>query len=107
MPSKFKVIIMESFDGSFSPEGILAGLGIGAIILIGLAILIVHVLICLIPFFMARKRGRSGLLWFIISLIIGWFWTIIILLIVGDTSEKKLNDMQMLSGNYQKEKGYE
>lgn len=94
---------MENIDGMFSSDGIIAGLGIGAIILIGLAILIVHILICLIPFFMARKRGRSGVLWFIISLIIGWFWTVIILLIVGDTSEKKLQDMQMLSGNYQKE----
>ena len=103
MPSKFNVIIMESFDGMFSSDGILAGLGIGALILIGVVLLVIHVLICLIPFFMARKRGRSGLLWFVISLIIGWFWTIIILLIVGDTAEKKLNDMQMLNGNYQKE----
>ncbi|MBO4451746.1 MAG: hypothetical protein J5770_04930 [Bacteroidaceae bacterium] len=94
---------MENIDGMFSSDGIIAGLGIGVIVIIGIVLFIVHVLICLIPFFMARKRGRSGLLWFVISLIIGWFWTIIILLIVGDTAEKKLNDMQMLNGNYQKE----
>jgi len=94
---------MENIDGMFSSDGILAGLGIGAVVLIGLALLVIHVLICLVPFFMARKRGRSGLLWFIISLIIGWFWTVIILLIVGDTAEKKLSDIQMMSSNYQKE----
>jgi len=94
---------MEGFDGSFSPEGLVAGLGIGVIIIIGIILFIVHVLICLIPFFMARKRGRSGLLWFVISLLIGWFWTVIILLIVGDSAEKTLNDVKMMSGNYQKE----
>jgi hypothetical protein len=94
---------MENIDGMFSSDGILAGLGIGAVVLIGFALLVIHVLICLVPFFMARKRGRSGLLWFIISLIIGWFWTVIILLIVGDTAEKKLSDIQMMSSNYQKE----
>ena len=62
---------------------------VGAILLI----VIVHIAICLIPFFMARNRGRSGLLWLIISFFIGWWWTIIILLIIGDSTEKKMRDM--------------
>jgi len=58
-----------------------------------LLIFIIHFAICLVPFFMAKNRGRSGVLWMIISFFVGWWWTVIILLIVGDTAEKKMRDL--------------
>jgi hypothetical protein len=76
-------------------DALLAGgltIGIIALIIVGI---IIHIAICLVPFFMARKRGRSGLLWMLVSFFIGWWWTIIILLIIGDSTEKKLKDMGM------------
>ena len=66
-----------------------------AVILLIIVGIIIHIAICLVPFFMARKRGRSGLLWMLVSFFIGWWWTIIILLIIGDSTEKKLKDMGM------------
>ena len=80
---------------SDSSRALLAGgltIGIIALIIVGI---IIHIAICLVPFFMARKRGRSGLLWMLVSFFIGWWWTIIILLIIGDSTEKKLKDMGM------------
>ena len=85
---------MENFDSLFNSDAAIAGLGFGVILIILIIALILHVLIGLVPFFMARNRGRSGILWFVISLCIGWLWTVIILLIVGDTAEKKINDME-------------
>ena len=77
---------------SDSSRVLLAGGLIIALIIVGI---IIHIAICLVPFFMARKRGRSGLLWMLVSFFIGWWWTIIILLIIGDSTEKKLKDMGM------------
>lgn len=85
---------MENLDSLFNSDAAIAGLGFGVLVIIAIVAFIVHVLVCLVPFFMARKRGRSGMLWFVISLCIGWLWTVIILLIVGDTAEKKINDME-------------
>ena len=90
---------MENIDSLFNSDAAIAGLGLGVIIIIGIILFIVHVLICLVPFFMARKRGRSGMLWFVISLCIGWLWTVIILLIVGDTAEKKIIDAEKYYSN--------
>ena len=53
---------MENIDSLFNSDAAIAGLGLGVIIIIGIILFIVHVLICLVPFFMARKRGRSGML---------------------------------------------
>ena len=79
--------------GSGNSDALIAGgLTLGVILLI-IVIIVVHIAICLIPFFMARSRGRSGLLWLIISFFIGWWWTIIILLIIGDSTEKKMRDL--------------
>lgn len=85
---------MENLDSLFNSDAAIAGLGFGVLVIIAIVAFIVHVLVCLVPFFMARKRGRSGMLWFVISLCIGWLWTVIILLIVGDTAEKKISDME-------------
>lgn len=85
---------MENLDSLFNSDAAIAGLGFGVLVIIAIVAFVVHVLVCLVPFFMARKRGRSGMLWFVISLCIGWLWTVIILLIVGDTAEKKINDME-------------
>ena len=39
---------------------------------------------------LARRKGESGGLWVVISLFIGWLFTIIILLCVGNSNEKEL-----------------
>lgn len=85
---------VAQFDSSSvnSNALIAGGLTAGVILLIVLG-LIVHIAICLVPFFMARSRGRSGLLWMIVSFFIGWWWTIIILLIIGDSTEKQMRDL--------------
>ena len=77
-----------------NPEALIAGLSFGAMLLLIIFLLILHVAVCFVPFFVARKKGRSGLLWFVISLAIGWLWAVVILFIVGDSTEKKINDME-------------
>jgi hypothetical protein len=42
---------------------------------------------------MARKRGRSALGWVLLTWILSPIWTVIILLIVGDSSEKIARDL--------------
>jgi len=78
------------FQNIDSLNTLIGGIGIAGIIAFLVILLIIHVLLCLVPFFMARSRGRSGLLWLIISFFVGWFWTIVILLIVGDSTDKQL-----------------
>jgi len=84
-----KIEIMD-FQNIDSLNTLIGGIGIAGIIAFLVILLIIHVLLCLVPFFMARSRGRSGLLWLIISFFVGWFWTIVILLIVGDSTDKQL-----------------
>ena len=64
-----------------------------AVILLIIVGIIIHLAICLVRFFMARHRGRSGLLWLLVSFFLGWWWTIIILLIIGDSTEKQMRDL--------------
>lgn len=52
--------------------------------LVFLLVIALYVIVCTIPWRMAKRRGRNGLLWFIISLCIGFWWSIIILWIVGN-----------------------
>lgn len=91
---------METIDSVFNnSDAVVAGLSFGVILIIAIIVFIIHIVVSLVPVFMARNRGRSGILWFVISLCIGWFWAVIILLIVGDTAEKKIRDMEMYYGN--------
>lgn len=57
-----------------------------------IAIIIIVMLCALIPFFMARSRGRSGIGWLLLSWCIGFWWTIVILLCIGDSKEKAFKD---------------
>ena len=74
-------------------DALLAGGFTLAVILLIIVGIIIHLAICLVPFFMARHRGRSGLLWLLVSFFLGWWWTIIILLIIGDSTEKQMRDL--------------
>ena len=46
-----------------------------------------------IPAQMARKRGRSALGWVLLTWVLSPIWTIILLLIAGDSSEKIAREM--------------
>ena len=46
-----------------------------------------------IPAKMARKRGRSALGWVLLTWILSPLWTIILLLILGDSPEKISKDL--------------
>ena len=46
-----------------------------------------------IPAQMARSRGRSALGWVLLTWMLTPMWTIILLLIVGDSSEKIAKDV--------------
>ena len=45
-----------------------------------------------LPAQMARKRGRSALGWVLLTWILSPIWTVILLLIVGDSNEKVARD---------------
>ena len=45
-----------------------------------------------IPAKMARTRGRSALGWVLLTWILSHLWTIILLLIIGDSAEKIARD---------------
>lgn len=65
------------------------GLG-SSLILLLIFIGIAYVL--LIPFFVAaiaNKQGRSGVLWFFLSILLNPFFSILILIALGDTDEKR------------------
>ena len=51
-------------------------------------IVIFIVLLCLVPG-MAKKRGRSGFGWFVLSLLFSPLLSIILLALLGDTDEKR------------------
>lgn len=46
-----------------------------------------------LPAQMARKRGRSALGWVLLTWILSPIWTVILLLIVGDSNEKVARDV--------------
>ena len=46
-----------------------------------------------LPAQMARKRGRSALGWVLLTWILSPIWTVILLLIVGDSNEKVARDL--------------
>lgn len=61
-------------------------------ILIGLIVLVVLAYFLLFPILVAkaaRNRGRSGTLWFILSLLISPVLTVLLLLALGDTDAKR------------------
>ena len=63
-----------------------------AIIIIGV---ILHILLFIyLPAKLAKNRGRSALGWVLLSYIITPFLACILLLIVGNSTEKILRDMQ-------------
>lgn len=61
-------------------------------ILIGLIVLVALAYFFLFPMLVAkaaRNRGRSGVLWFILSLLISPVLTVLLLLAMGDTDAKR------------------
>ena len=67
----------------------------------GFVVFLIIVLVCaLIPFFMAKSRGRSGIGWLLLSWCIGFWWAIIILLCIGDSKEKAFKEYGL--GDYDK-----
>ena len=79
---------MDLFSNSNLPYTI----GFIAIIIIGV---ILHILLCIyLPAKLAKNRGRSALGWVLLSYIITPFLACILLLIVGNSTEKILRDMQ-------------
>lgn len=46
-----------------------------------------------LPAQMARNRGRSALGWVLLTWILSPIWTVILLLIVGDSNEKVAQDV--------------
>ena len=66
----------------------------GLILFLGLVGLIVAWLFWIhIPAKMARTRGRSALGWVLLTWILSPLWTIILLLVLGDSSEKIASDV--------------
>ena len=66
----------------------------GFILFLGLVGLIVAWLLWIhIPAKMARTRGRSALGWVLLTWILSPLWTIILLLVLGDSSEKIASDV--------------
>lgn len=65
--------------------------GLGSSLLL-LLIFIGIAYVLLIPFFVAaiaNKQGRSGVLWFFLSILLNPFFSILILIALGDTDEKR------------------
>ena len=56
------------------------------VILIGIAY-IIFIPICVAV--IANKQGRSGLIWFFLSILLNPFFSILILIALGDTDEKR------------------
>ena len=59
---------------------------ISAIILLGVC---VYLLFCIIPAYMAEKRGRSVMGWFFLSILITPIYTAFIIFCLGETDEKR------------------
>jgi len=52
------------------------------------------ILLSFIMIFLAKSKGRSGFAWFFISLLISPLIAVIILLVIGDSDDKKFEDLQ-------------
>ena len=66
----------------------------GVVLFIGLVGIIVLWLFWIhIPAKMARTRGRSALGWVLLTCVLSPIWTIILLLILGDSPEKITRDV--------------
>ena len=68
------------------------------IILLIIILAVIWLLCALIPCFMAKARGRSVIGWLLLSWCIGFWWTVIILLCIGDSKEKAFKDLGL--GDY-------
>lgn len=67
--------------------------GLMAVIAFVLALSLFIWLCFILPARMARKRGRNVAGWIVLFWILSPFWGIILLLILGDSSEKIRNDI--------------
>ncbi len=67
----------------------LGGISLTLILILIIILLINFFLSIFIPMKMAKNRGRSGCLWLVLSWCIGFWWVVLILLIVGDSDEKR------------------
>lgn len=66
----------------------------GFFLLIGIvALLVLWLFWVRIPAQMARERGRSALGWVLLTWMLTPVWTIILLLIIGDSEEKIAEDL--------------
>ena len=66
----------------------------GIIIMCLIALFFLWLFYIRIPAQMARTRGRSALGWVLLTWIISPLWSIIALLIVGDSNEKIMEDFK-------------
>lgn len=48
-----------------------------------------YLILCIIPAYMADKRGRSVVGWFFLSILITPIWAAIIILCLGETNQKR------------------
>ena len=63
--------------------------------IMGAIVLVIFVLLWIyIPASMARKRGRSAFGWVILTWILQPLWTIILLAVLGDSSDKIRDDLR-------------
>jgi|GEM_PF-1673493 len=74
-----KLILQKNFMESY-----------GLVFILFLLIVITFLIVLLIiPVKMANRRGRSGILWFLFSLIISPFLSMLFLFLLGETDEKR------------------
>lgn len=59
------------------------------VLIIGIVVLLIVIMLFTIPVKMAIKRGRSGFLWFLFSLITSPFVSMIFIYLLGETEEKR------------------
>lgn len=52
-------------------------------------IILIYILICIIPAYMADKRGRSVISWFLLSILITPIYTTFIIFCLGETDQKR------------------
>lgn len=64
-----------------------------SIIAIIIALILILWLYIFLPAKMARKRGRSTIGWILLFWIISPLWGIIVLLVLGDSKQKKREDI--------------
>lgn len=59
------------------------------VLIIGIVVLLIVIVLFTIPIKMANKRGRSGFLWFLFSLITSLFVSMLFIYLLGETEEKR------------------